>query len=224
MREGRVYLLLLGILVIGILLGIRSCSVIASLEDQVGALKRVAAERDTLQKDADGMYHQAAAALENERQMRQQLEAEAPEKDRELRDLRARYNTSINTIAELEAIIAQGAAIESVFVEAPGDTIHQVSFEHVGPGIRIEGWTRTPPPRYQLKAEIEPIPFLIIVSQLRTGDWRADIQTEPWVKISKLETRVVPQSPSWWLKNRHLITFGVGVYLGIKLVKLLSDS
>lgn len=76
-------------------------------------------------------------------------------------------------------------------------------FEYRGPGIRIDGWTRTPPPIYQLYVRHDPIPLHLVVSQLRDGSWRTNVETAPWVEISALDTRVVPQKPGWWMRNRH---------------------
>ncbi len=108
-----------------------------------------------------------------------------------------------------------GTAIDTVIITAAGDSVHQVSFEYSQPGIRIEGWTRTPPPVYKIQVTHDPIPLHLVVSQLRDGSWQTNVETAPWVEISALDTQVVPRRPTWWQRNKLWIGAGFGLLTGL---------
>ena len=183
----------------------------ARKESEVRAWQRQAALNDSLHQIEAGRYQRAAVAIERERDLRRVLQDSLPDLYRELRDLRADTRDYIHTIAQLQDLVAEGSATDTVYVSpATGDTIHRVDFEHTQPGIRIQGFTITPPPRYQLRAHFEPIPLHIIVSQLRDGSFQANVETAPWVEISALDTRVV-QRPKSWLRRNHPWIASIGL-------------
>ncbi len=174
----------------------------ARKESEIRAWQRQAALNDSLHQIADGRYQRAAVVLERERDLRRTLQDSLPELHRELRDLRADTRDYISTIAHLQDLIAAGAAVESVFVHVSGDTVHQVRFAVHENGVSVQGWTRTPPPVYQLHVQHDPIPLHLVVSQLRDGSWQTNIETAPWVEISSLDTRVLHRPRTWWERNR----------------------
>ena len=182
--------------------------------DEIQAWIHQAALSDSLHLLAAGRYQRAAVELDNEKQLRATLKDSLPTLHRELQRIRAREHSYVSTIAELQDIVATGTGRDTIIVTAAGDSIHQVEFQYSQPGIRIDGWTRTPPPIYQLQVRHDPIPLHLVVSQLRDGSWRTNIETAPWVEISALDTRVVPRKPSWWMRNRHWITLGGGFLVG----------
>lgn len=186
----------------------------ANQRSETRAWMRQAALNDQLHQLADGRYQRAAVAIDRERDLRHTLEDSLPTLHRELRRIRAQEHSYISTIVRLQEIVASGSATDTVIITAAGDSIYQVSFEYQQPGIRIDGWTRTPPPVYQLHVQHDPIPLHLVVSQLRDGSWQTNVETAPWVEISALNTRVVPRRPGWWVRNRHWITFGAGVLIG----------
>ena len=174
----------------------------AHRRDELAVWIRTAANRDTLHQLADGRYQRAAVALDRERELRAVLRDSLPVLHQELRRIRARESSYIHTIATLQDVVASGSAIDTVIITAAGDSVHQVAFEYSQPGIRIEGWTRNPPPVYQLQVTHDPIPLHLVVSQMRDGSWRTNVETAPWVEISGLDTRVVLRRPTWWQRNR----------------------
>lgn len=182
----------------------------ANQRSETRAWIRQAAMNDSLHELADGRYQRAAVQLEKERDLRSALKDSLPDLHRELRRIRAREHSYISTIADLHDVIAEGSATDTIIVTVEGDSIYQVSFEYQQPGIRIEGWTRTPPPVYQLHAWHDPIPLHLIISELRDGSWQTNVETAPWVEISALNTQVVPRRPGWWQRNKLWVGAGLG--------------
>ncbi len=175
---------------------------------------QTAAQRDDLTQLAIGRYKRAVVELERVRDIRAALRDSFPELHSELRRIRAREMAYISTIANLQEVVAMGAAVDTVIITVSGDSIHQVAFEYSQPGIRIDGWTRTPPPIYQLRVRHDPIPMSLVISQLRDRSWQVNVETAPWIEISSLNTSVIPQRLTLWQKNRHWIFLGVGTMLG----------
>jgi len=183
----------------------------ARKESEIRAWQRQAALNDSLHQIEAGRYQRAAVVLERERDLRHTLQDSLPDLHRELRRLRANTRDYISTIAQLQDLVAEGSATDTVYVSpATGDTVHRVDFEHTQPGIRIQGFTITPPPRYQLRAQFDPIPMHIVVSELRNGSLQANVEVPPWVDISSLDTRIV-RRPKSWLRKNHPWIMSVGL-------------
>lgn len=185
----------------------------ANQRSETRAWMRQAAMNDSLHQLSEGRYQRAAVAVDRERDLRSALKDSLPELHRELRRVRAREHAYISTIADLQTIVAQGSATDTVIVTVEGDSIYQVSFMFQQPGIRVEGWTRTPPPVYRIQVEHDPIPLHLVISELRDGSWQTNVETAPWVEISALNTQVLSRRPGWWARNKLWIGVGLGAVM-----------
>lgn len=214
-RLRTVVLVSLGILVVGLVIGsVGTCS----MRDQRDAWMRTAAERDTLHRDADGRYHQAAAELENVRQMRAAYRDSFPDLYEENRRLRAKEQMYVGMIATLESDTAAVSATDTVYVEG-GVRVSRVDFRLEYDGAVVTGHTTTPPPRAEARIDYEPIPLTVLVSQLPDKSWRTNVETAPWVRILSLDARVVPRRPSWLEQHDFEIGVGLGA-VGMLLIFL----
>jgi len=216
-RLRTVVLVSLGILIVGLAIGsVGTCS----MRRQRDAWKLVAAERDTLHKDADGKYHRAMAELENVRQMRATYRDSFPDLYEENRRLKAREQVLVQAIARMESDTTAVSATDTVYVEE-GVRVSRVDFQLEYEGATVTGHTTTPPPRAEARIDYRPIPLTILVSQLRDKSWRTNVETAPWVEILSLDARVVPYRSSWLERHDFEIGIGIGVVATLFLASLL---
>jgi len=196
----------------------------SGLRDRADAALALAAQRDTLRLVAEdsthAVYEQLGTELDNQRQINAVLRDSIPPLYDRLRMLGAEIRTHTSTIIELEDLLASGAGTDTVIISAGGDSVHQVSFDHQEQGIGIKGWTRSPPPTYQLTIRRDPIPISVTISELRSGAINTNITAPPWVNITLAETMFDRYKPGWFKRNLPWITLTGGLILGIYLAGL----
>lgn len=178
------------------------------------AWMRTAAQRDTLHQIEAGRYQRAAVELDNERQLRAVLADSLPKLLGELNDLRAEVQQYVRVIATMEADTASVSATDTVYVEQ-GTSVSRVDFALSFDGCTIKGYTRTPPPYAEGIVSYAPIPLSIVISELRDGSLRTNVETAPWIKIDQLNTSFVRKKPSWFARKLPWIAFGAGYILGL---------
>lgn len=199
---------------VGIILGLigggfQTCS----LRAQRDAWRRKAALNDSLHQIDAGRFQRAAVALENERQLRAAYEDSFPLLYREMRNLKARERVYVRTIATMEADTAVTTASDTVYISTEGINVSRVDFHLDFDGCIVDGFTITPPPRALAKIVYKPIPISVFISQLRDGSLQTNVETEPWVIISELNTSIVVPKPSWLTRKLPWITFAGGFLL-----------
>jgi len=208
--RGGIILLVIGLVLAIVYLGGQA----RRLSSERNAWIRQAALNDSLHQLDAGRYQRVAVELDNERYLRATLKDSLPVLHRELRRIRAREHSYVYTIASLQSDTARVVATDTVYVSTGGINVSRVDFQFDYDGATVTGFTTTPPPEATARIEYRPIPFSIVVSQLRDRSWRTNVETAPWVEISVLNTQVVPQQPGWWARNRHWVTLASGFVLG----------
>ena len=171
----------------------------------------------------------------------ERLAVKYKESQRLLDELKGRNSTLTEAIEKKNAKIRFLSQIklrpDTVFVEKPaveettigGKT--KVSFSEKLGRIKVWGYTETPPPRVKLNVSEDPIELTLVLTQDKIGRWRTYVDSP--IKLSKLETKIVPYKPSWRERLRFKLGFGVysekpiglaGVGFGANEIFLISSG
>jgi len=173
-------------------------------EAEIEELYNKAALSDSLKRVSENGYERLAVKYK--------------ESQRLLDELKGRNSTLVEAIEKKNAKIRFLSQIklrpDTVFVEKPaveettigGKT--KVSFSEKLGRIKVWGYTETPPPRVKLNVSEDPIELTLVLTQDKIGRWRTYVDSP--IRVSKLQTRVVPYRPSWPEKLRFMGGLGYG--------------
>jgi len=104
-----------------------------------------------------------------------------------------------------EQLIMAGAGIDTVYIDSTGVTKYKVTFSDSKDGVKIWGYTVTPPPYYELNVDREPLTAVIAIVQDKKKNWRSYIQTSTG-KVDSLVTNVVPYREKWYQKIKPIVS------------------
>lgn len=185
----------------------------------------MAAERDSLKDVAEDVQERQVVVLTSQKQVIAVLQEGSQGLAERARELGGRVRSLTTMVAELRAVEATGTAVDTMWIDTTGVAVQQVSFAVDTLGVWVRGYTRTPPPTYQLSIDRQPIDIRIMLTQQKTGAWTTTVETpQPWVTLGSLDTFVQPRAPTWWDRNKFKVGLGLGAASMLLIVSAVSGG
>lgn len=180
-----------------------------NLRTQLRAAQNERALSDSLKVvwsgEAGTLSERLAVIQDSEKELQAIMDRTVPAMARRIASLEGKAHALIEAQATIDSIMAVGTAVDTVIIMPDSTEVHQVTFTHSQPGIRIDVMTRTPPPTFELQASFDPINLDIGIFELPTGEVGVDVQTPEWVTLGKLNTNIDLPGPTWWERSRWWI-------------------
>ena len=178
---------------------------INSLNDDIEHWRNEAAKKDTLTiVDSTLNTKLAQTAL--------RLKSENNELNKLLKKEKAKIKTQLEINAQLQDSIINLSTQTSSIVIVDGDTLRTRTFRYNKNAFKLAGYFEIDIPyRISFDTLLATLDMEINVTEDKKGVWKAFIDTKnPHMTISKINTYVIPYTPTIWEK----INIGLGAYVG----------
>lgn len=196
--KGRASYVLVGVLLV--ILGMTSYKHYQTSRTLKNVLMTLAAS-DSLRQETETIYGHSVVEKQKLQDKNQDLLRRIEGKNEEIRNW-------TRIAGEYAAALIEGEAEETTTTDSLGNKKVRVTFSGTDKGVRVIGWTETPPPSFVLNVYRPPVLLNVVLSQNELGIWRTTVDTgDPYLVLGSVETEVRPYRPPFF-KNFYITAGG----------------